>query len=227
MITPIAIGLAGGQGVRCRPLTLKTADYIRAKAAVRFLGRRVIDWLLHLLSAQGIADVFMVCKGQENYFQVKSLVGYGESHGMHLRYSPVHLRYDNTGSADALLANLVHFAIISPHAFVFPTDSVLDFDLASMVEAHHRTGAVVTIAATRQPAEVIAGQYGLIDHDAQNCVSGFMEKPSLKAIYAHLGAIYHTDRTPPSLVTNAGFYLISSSPARRPGACSPGRPSRR
>ena len=41
----VGIGLAGGQGMRARPLTLKAPGYLRSKAAMSFLGRRLIRWV--------------------------------------------------------------------------------------------------------------------------------------------------------------------------------------
>ncbi len=55
-----------------------------------------------------------------------------------------------------------------------------------MLEQHQRTNAVVTIAAARQSAEVIANRYGLIDRVEKNRVRGFMEKPSMEQIYRPL-----------------------------------------
>ncbi len=205
----IGIGLAAGQGVRFRPLTLKAKGYLRAKAAVRLLGRRVLDWLVHILEREGIEDFVMVTKGKENRYQIKSIVGYGELLGVRVRYSPVSYDRDNTGSGDALLTNLEHFDI-QDTAFVFPTDSVLDINLAAMLAQHRRTGAVVTIAAARQTAEVIANRYGLMDSDGDGRVRGFVEKPSLREIHELFGSPDDPTQSLPPLMTNAGFYLIDS-----------------
>ncbi len=50
----IGIGLAGGQGIRARPLTLKAPGYLRSKGAMSFLGRRIIQWVIQVLSSEGI-----------------------------------------------------------------------------------------------------------------------------------------------------------------------------
>lgn len=206
----IGIGLAAGRGERFRPLTLKAKGYLRAKAAVRFLGRRVLDWIVHILHQQGLTDYIMVTKGKENRYQIRSIIGYGENLGVRVRYSHVRFDRENTGSADALLTNLEHFDITCP-AFVFPTDSILDIDLPGMLEAHRTSGAVVTIATAHQSSESIAGRYGLIDEDAQGRVRGFIEKPSLAQISALYGA---TGRDGGLLPTNAGFYLVDSARLR-------------
>ncbi|HEX2951639.1 MAG TPA: NDP-sugar synthase [Armatimonadota bacterium] len=205
----IGVGLAAGRGVRFRPLTLKAKGYLRAKAAVRLLGRRVLDWIVGILQQQGVEDFIMVTKGKENRYQIKSIIGYGDGLGVRVRYSHVRYDNDNTGSADALLTNIDYFDI-SDTMFVFPTDSVLDIDLPAMIEAHRESGSVVTIAAAAQPAELIAGRYGLIDRTEQGRVRGFIEKPTLHEIYAHYGVIGEEHPKLPPLVTNAGFYLMDA-----------------
>ena len=182
----IGLGLAAGQGVRFQPLSLKAKGYLRAKAAVRLLGRRVLDWIVGILQQQGIEEYIMVTKGKENRYQIKSIVGYGDSLGVRIRYSHVRFDNENTGSADATLTNLDYFEM-QDTAFVFPTDSVLDIDLPAMLEQHRRTNAVVTIAAAEQPAESIANRYGLIDRAENSRVLGFIEKPSLEQIHTHYG----------------------------------------
>lgn len=209
----IGIGLAAGSGVRFRPLSLKAKGYLRAKAAVRFLGRRVLDWLMAILQQQGVEDFIMVTKGKENRYQIKSIVGYGEQLGVRVRYSHVRFDRENTGSADAILTNFDHFDITDT-AFVFPTDSVLDIDLPAMLDFHRRTGALVTIAAAQQPAEIIADRYGLIDRAENGRGLGFIEKPSLQEIYAHYGVAGQAHPHLPPLVTNAGFYLIDAGALR-------------
>ena len=59
----VGIGLAGGQGMRARPLTLKAPGYLRSKAAMSFLGRRLIRWVLMILSSEGIKDYYVKNEG--------------------------------------------------------------------------------------------------------------------------------------------------------------------
>jgi len=209
----VGLGLAAGRGERFRPLTLKAKGYLRAKAAVRFLGLRVLDWLVRILRDQGLTDFIMVTKGKENRYQVKSIAGYGEPLDVRIRYSPVRFDHENTGSADALVTNLEYFDVHST-VFVFPTDSVLDIDLSAMLAAHRQSGALVTIASAHQPAEVIAGRYGLIDCTEEGRVRGFLEKPSLEKIHALYGVKGQASPKLPPLPTNAGFYLIDAAALR-------------
>src|SRR5438552_3922359 len=174
----VGIGLAGGQGVRARPLTLKAPGYLRSKAAMSFLGRRLIRWVLQILSSEGIKDYYIIAHGKENRYQIKVMIGYGEGFGVDVKYSPV--KYDalSKGSADSAL-RMMDICDITQRALVFPTDSIIDFDLEPMVEAHERSGAIVTMAAMlRAPAEV-AEKYGVLLADADGNVREFVEKPTL------------------------------------------------
>ena len=124
----VGIGLAGGQGVRARPLTLKAPGYLRSKAAMSFLGRRLIHWVIQVLASEGIKEYYIVAHGKENRYQIKVMIGYGESIGVGVQYSPV--KYDalSSGSADSTLRMLEHWELAGP-ALVFPTDSIIDFEL--------------------------------------------------------------------------------------------------
>ncbi len=205
----VGVGLAGGQGVRARPLTLKAPGYLRSKAAMAFLGRRLIRWVVEILSAEGIKEYYLIAHGKENRYQIKVLLGYGEPLGVDVVYSPVKFDALSNGSADSTLRLLDHWDIDRP-ALVFPTDSIIDFDLEPMVRAHQETGAVVTIAAmTRAPAEV-AGKYGVMLTDPTARIFEFVEKPTLAELREHLAVTdpAEFDRLP--LLTNAGFYLLDT-----------------
>jgi NDP-sugar pyrophosphorylase family protein len=209
----VGIGLAGGQGVRARPLTLKAPGYLRSKAAMSFLGRRLIRWVIQILSSEGIERYYVIAHGKENRYQIKVMIGYGEGFGVDVKYSPV--KYDSlsTGSADSTLRMLDYWDI-TEHALVFPTDSVIDFDLGPMVKAHLESGAVATIAAmTREPDEV-AEKYGVMLADDAGRITEFVEKPTLAELRQHFRAETDEDFRRLPLMTNAGFYLIDAARVR-------------
>jgi NDP-sugar pyrophosphorylase family protein len=203
MASIIGIGLAAGSGIRIRPLTLKAPGYLRSKAAISLLGRRLMDWIIDLLKSQGLDEYIMVTKGKENRYQIKTIVGYGESNGVSIKYSPVSLDAANTGSGDALLSNL-NFFDIDNTVVVFATDTIFDIDLKGMIKHHNETGAVATIAAALFTPEEIAGRYGMMTVDDKGRVTGFIEKPPLDEIHRIYGATI-VDKLP----TNAGFYIFN------------------
>src|SRR4051794_6461279 len=209
----LGIGLAGGQGVRARPLTLKAPGYLRSKAAMSFLGRRLIRWVMEILTDQGMKEFYVVAHGKENRYQIKVMIGYGEDLGVDVQYSPV--KYDalSTGSADSSLRMLEYWDLSRP-ALVFPTDSIIDFDLEPMFEDHLASGSAVTIAAmTRAPADVVE-KYGVMLTNPDGGILEFVEKPTLSELREHF-AVHDPeefDRLP--LLTNAGFYLVDSAVLR-------------
>jgi NDP-sugar pyrophosphorylase family protein len=209
----VGIGLAGGQGIRARPLTLKAPGYLRSKAAMSFLGRRLIRWVIHILSSQGLKGYYVIAHGKENRYQIKVMIGYGEGFGVDVKYSPV--KYDalSTGSADSTLRMLEYWDI-SSSALVFPTDSIIDFDLAPMLAAHRDSGAVATIAAmTREPDEV-AEKYGLMLTTPDRRITDFVEKPTLAELREHFNAETDEQFRELPLMTNAGFYLVDAARLR-------------
>lgn len=209
----VGIGLAGGQGVRARPLTLKAPGYLRSKAAMSFLGRRLIRWVIQILSSEGIERYYVIAHGKENRYQIKVMIGYGESFGIDVQYSPV--KYDSlsTGSADSALRMLEYWDI-TEHALVFPTDSMIDFDLAPMLEAHLRSGAVATIAAMMREPDEVAEKYGVMLVSDEGRITEFVEKPTLAELRQHFRAETDEDFRRLPLMTNAGFYLIDTARVR-------------
>jgi len=209
----VGIGLAGGQGLRARPLTLKAPGYLRSKAAMSFLGRRLIRWVIQILSSEGIKDYYVIAHGKENRYQIKVMIGYGEGFGVDVKYSPV--KYDalSTGSADSTLRMMEYWDISGP-ALVFPTDSIIDFDLAPVLEAHRKTEAIATIAAmTREPDEV-AEKYGVMLANDDRRITEFVEKPTLGELREHFHAENDEDFRRLPLMTNAGFYLVDAARLR-------------
>jgi NDP-sugar pyrophosphorylase family protein len=209
----VGIGLAGGQGLRARPLTLKAPGYLRSKAAMSFLGRRLIRWVIQILSSEGIKDYYIIAHGKENRYQIKVMIGYGEGFGVDVKYSPV--KYDalSTGSADSALRMLEYWDITQP-ALVFPTDSIIDFDLEPMLRAHEQSGAIVTIAAMLREPDEVAEKYGVILADGDGTVREFVEKPTLAELRDHFAAGSEDDFRKLPLMTNAGFYIVETKRLR-------------
>jgi NDP-sugar pyrophosphorylase family protein len=103
---------------------------------------------------------------------------------------------------------------ISQPALVFPTDSVIDFDLAPMVETHVGRGAVATIAAMMREPDEVAEKYGVMLTDGDGRVTEFVEKPTLGELREHFHAETDDDFRQLPLMTNAGFYLLDSEVIR-------------
>ncbi len=203
---PVALALAGGSGMRARPLTLRSPDYQRSKAAITLAGKSLIDWEVDLLARQGVTRFYVVAKGLENRTQIKSILGHGEPRGLSVSYSRPRFDTENTGSGQATLRALEHWQL-DGLALVFPTDSVFDFDLDEMVAAHRAQNAVVTVASVARSPRVAAGKYGVLSLDGPR-VLGFHEKPALAE------AVRMAYRDDGMVDVNAGLYLIDCTRLR-------------
>ncbi|MEU6416800.1 NDP-sugar synthase [Streptomyces spiralis] len=197
--------LAGGRGERAKPLTLASSDYIRSKALIPFVGRTVVEWLVEACRDQGIRRFYVIAQGAENHSQIKLVLGHGERLGVEIHYSRARLDRYNVGSGAATLHNLEHWDLTG-RALVLPVDSVFEFSLARLTEAHDAADAVVTVAAVERTPEEIAGKYGVMQTSAEGLVSGFLEKPTLDRIHRLFPetSLPTAGRTLP---TNAGMYL--------------------
>ncbi|MEV4078030.1 NDP-sugar synthase [Nonomuraea fuscirosea] len=206
----VGIALAGGRGVRARPLTLESPGHIRSKAAVSFLGRPLIEWLVRAFRAQGITSFHMAANGRENRYQVKEAVGYGERFGVSVRYSRPRSDRLNTGSGQATLAILDEHDLRG-HAVVFPTDSLFELDLAALAREHVASGAVVTVGTVYRTAEQVAGTYGTLVADESGRIERFVEKPGIETVASMFADL---SRVP----INAGLYVIDCARLRGLGA---------
>ncbi len=205
----IGIGLVAGSGTRARPLTLKTSNYLRSKAAIRFLGRPIIEWQIDSMKADGIDDFVMVARGRENRFQVKTLIGYGEGRGVSVRYSPPILDHLDRGSADATMRTAEYFDL-QGELFIFPVDSLIDLDMATLASVHRHRRAAMTIVTTEVLGATAANTYGVLILDDRGRVRNFLEKPSPALLEDQFGP--HWATLP--LTTNAGFYLTRAEVLR-------------
>lgn len=200
-----AIALAGGQGIRARPLTLISRDYMRSKAAITLLGRPLVEWTARFLRGQGVTDFYVLANGRENRTQTKEILGDGGRLDLEVRYSRARFDRYNTGSGEATLRCLEHWNL-GGTAVVVPTDSVFDFDLGPLIERHRESGAVVTVGTVLRSAAEAAGKYGVLVPDLTGRVSGFAEKPPLaEAQRLAKGGALHT---------SAGLYLIDCARLR-------------
>ncbi|WP_328537690.1 NDP-sugar synthase [Streptomyces sp. NBC_00344] len=207
----VGILLAGGRGERAKPITLKSADYIRSKALIPFVGRRLVEWVVDACREQGIRRFYVVAQGLENRNQIKLLLGHGERYGVEIRYSRSRFDRYNVGSAGATLHNMEQWDL-KGRALVLPVDSLFDFDLREMERTHAERDALVTVAGVARTPEAIAAKYGVMQTDSRGMVKGFVEKPGLSRIRELFPRSAADPRA--TLPTNAGMYLVDCDQLR-------------
>jgi glucose-1-phosphate adenylyltransferase len=175
----VVMVLAGGVGERLYPLTKE-----RAKPAVYFGGPyRIIDFTLSNCLNSGLRKIFIA-------LQYKSL-----SLTRHLRFGwsvvadelgefieVLHPQkrvgeHWYQGTADAVYQNLYSILREEPrHLIVLSGDHVYKMDYARMLRFHLERGAGATIAVIEVASED-AQRFGILQLDAEERVTGFLEKP--------------------------------------------------
>lgn len=169
-----ALVLTAGLGTRLRPLT-----DVRAKAAVPVngepLARRIVGWL----ATQGIHD--QVLNLHHRPESIAAVIGDGSDLGVRVRYSweqPV------LGSAGGPRHALPLLADGGAEAFlVVNGDTLTDVDIASMVEWHAASGALVTMAVIPNPRPDRYGGVAVVD----GTVTGFPRAGTAGVSYHFVG----------------------------------------
>lgn len=173
MSEPRALVLTAGLGTRLRPLT-----YVRAKAAVPVngepLARRVVRWLV----SHGITD--QILNLHHHPESITRLVGDGSDLGARVRYSWENPVLGSAGGPRHALPLLLDRRAPSAGrrapesergAFLLVNgDTLTDVDIAAVLDRHHRSNALVTMALIPNPRP---DKYGGVLVSKDGFVSGF------------------------------------------------------
>lgn len=157
-----ALILTAGLGTRLRPLTL-----VRAKPAIPVAGEPLIRRILRRLAENGVTDI--VLNLHHLPATLTAVVGDGSDLGPRIRYSweqPLVL-----GSAGGVRQAL---SIVGADTFLIVNgDTLSDFDLAALTDAHASSGALATLALVpNQDPEF----YGGVRLDTDSVVTGFVPR---------------------------------------------------
>lgn len=134
-----ALILAGGEGVKMRPLT-----YEVPKPLIPVRGRPLIEYTLKLLSEAGIRDV-IIAIGHLGA-KVKEEVGSGRRYGLKITYSE---ERQGLGSAGAL-RNASSLFLKKPF-LVINGDILIKIDLAEFINFHQEGSYLVSMALSTVP----------------------------------------------------------------------------
>jgi glucose-1-phosphate adenylyltransferase len=176
----VGIILAGGEGKRLFPLTRD-----RAKPAVPFGGRyRIIDFVLSNLVNSGIYKLNVITQYKAGSLMQHLARGWQLAPQMGQYVAPVPPAMNLgprffQGSADAVLQNLDVIDNERPtHVCVFGADHIYKMDVRQMLAFHIEREADATVACIPVPASEASG-FGIIETDARQQITGFLEKPDL------------------------------------------------
>jgi glucose-1-phosphate adenylyltransferase len=177
----MALVLAGGRGSRLKQLTDR-----RAKPAVHFAGKfRIIDFTLSNCLNSGIGRIGVLTQYKAHSLLRHLQLGWAfmrpEMNGF-IDLLPAQQRIDEAlwyrGTADAVYQNLDIIRGYRPELLlVLAGDHVYKMDYSLMLAKHVAAGAPCTVACVDVPIGE-ASAFGVVDADAKNRITGFVEKPA-------------------------------------------------
>lgn len=165
-----AIIMAGGEGVRLRPLTVH-----RPKPLVPLLGEPVMGYAMKLLRRHGCRRI-----GATLWYQpekIREAFGAGDAYHMRLSY------YEETvpmGTAGSI--KLAGKELTEPF-FVLSGDGLTDCDLSGAMRFHREKGALATLVLKRVSIPL---PYGVVMTDGSGRITQFIEKPGWSRVFSDL-----------------------------------------
>jgi mannose-1-phosphate guanylyltransferase len=161
-----ALILAGGKGLRLRPLTIHTP-----KPIVPIANRPLLLYQIELLKRAGITDLTLSLSYQPN--KIEEIFGDGSDHGVKIRYT---VEAEPLGTAGAFKHAQ---ATLKAPTVVLNGDILTNINLAEVVAYHHRQEALATIVAVPVTDPSL---YGMVEIGADGRVSRYIEKPKAEEI---------------------------------------------
>jgi NDP-sugar pyrophosphorylase family protein len=164
--------MTAGVGQRLRPLS-----YVRAKPAVPVAGVPLIGRILRVLHAQGITEAVLNLSHRPE--TLAALVGEGRDLGVTVRYSWEQPVLGSAGGPRRALSLVEHdpFLIVNG-------DTLTNVTLPALWDAHHTSGARVTMALVPNPEPL---KYGGVLVDDEGWVSGFCRPGQAERSYHFIG----------------------------------------
>jgi glucose-1-phosphate adenylyltransferase len=178
-LSVLGIILAGGKGTRLYPLTKE-----RAKPAVPFGGKyRIIDFVLSNFINSGIFSIYVLTQ-----FRSQSLLQHlsegwqmgGLQKNQFIIPVPAQMRSSDEswyqGTSDAIHQNINLIEQADPEVVaIFGADHIYRMNIGPMIDFHQKAGAICTVAAI-PVVRHFAGEFGVIEADADNRIRSFHEK---------------------------------------------------
>ena len=165
-----AIIMAGGEGVRLRPLTSHLP-----KPLCPLLGEPVMGYALKLLKAHGVTEI-----GATLWYQpqkIRRAFRKGEEYGVRLRYFEEREPLGTAGSVKLAKKQL------TDTFFVLSGDGLTDCDLTAALQFHRQKKALATLVLKRVSVPL---PYGVVLTDGDSRVTRFIEKPDWKKVFSNL-----------------------------------------
>jgi mannose-1-phosphate guanylyltransferase / phosphomannomutase len=163
-----AVIMAGGEGSRLRPLTIR-----RPKPMVPVVDRPAIVHIIELLKRHGITEVVITL--QYLAAVVQEHLGDGSTFGMKIHYTVEESPLGTAGSVR------LGREWLDDTFMVISGDALTDFDLTAAIQYHTQRKATATIILKRMPNPL---EYGVVIIDDDGRVLQFQEKPSWGEVFS-------------------------------------------
>ena len=173
-----AIIMAGGEGIRLRPLTLSTP-----KPLVPLLDKPVMGYAVDLLKHHGMTRI-----GATLWYlprRIRDAFGRGEKYGVQMRYFEETAPLGTAGSVKLAQSQL------KDTFFVLSGDGLTDCDLSGALAYHRAKGALATLVLKRVNVPL---PYGVVMTDKDGRITRFIEKPTWSRVFSDL--------------VNTGIYIL-------------------
>ncbi len=156
-----AVILAGGRGIRLRPL-----DANVPKSMLPLFDRPILEHTIKLLTSHGIDDIIITTSGEAT--DIPRYFGDGRRFGVKIRYS---IEDEPLGTAGAL--KLVQDKITGTF-IALCGDAITDYNLTAAITEHKANSAIATLLVDRVDDPTAFG-YVETDHDGK--LTRIVEKP--------------------------------------------------
>ncbi|GAC13050.1 glucose-1-phosphate adenylyltransferase [Aliiglaciecola lipolytica] len=173
--------LAGGKGTRLHELTES-----RSKPALEFgCNHRIIDFPLSNCANSGLKRIGVVTQYKAQCLIRHLVNGWSNYHrgfNTFLEIMPASQQVNNdwySGTADALYQNIDFLkSTQAKFILVLSGDHIYKMDYRTLLTKHVESGADMTVSCCEVPKHEAAGQFGVMNVDAEDKVISFEEKPS-------------------------------------------------
>ena len=174
-----AIILAGGEGVRLRPITSDLPKPLVPIMGVPLLRRIVMLLKEHDITQIGIASCYMAEK-------IEQTIGNGEDMGVQITYFHEKVPMGTAGAVKQAER------FLSDTFLVIAGDCLTDANITEAVSFHKEKNSMATLILKRVDVPL---QYGVVVTDSTGSIVRFLEKPSWKEVFAD--------------TVNTGIYILN------------------
>ncbi|MFQ5406143.1 MAG: NDP-sugar synthase [Candidatus Micrarchaeia archaeon] len=192
-----AVVLCGGKGTRLRPYTHSVPK------PMLLLGRKpILKYIVDFLRDEGVSEIIMTVGHMKN--QIIDYFKDGSEHGVKITYSVEEGELGTAGSVKNTLDKLEG----EENFLVLMGDQLTGIKLNDVMDFHKKNNADATVALKRNG---IPFQYGTVEIDKSNKITGFEEKPIIQKLIS-VGIYAFRFKAAKKFLPNKGDFAVNVFP---------------